>query len=146
MFDPLKYSGIIRFIRNMYAMYSVSYRYNQNTTNPYLVQKQSNPNPHNFYSFIRKGPIRFLINLNSSELFGFGTPQQSQYAILIIYFLFYLRSVKDFYISQQYLTKLINWGHMGAFYKVLLDKILEEYLIAQEISCVIKYYQLSGWN
>ena len=49
IFDPLKYLATIRFIRNIYAMYSVSYRYNPNTTNPYSACKQPNLNIHNFY-------------------------------------------------------------------------------------------------
>ena len=65
-FDPFKYSGIIRFIRNIYAMYSVSYRYNPNTTNPYSVYKQPNPNIHNFYSVYKKRNYSFPYK------FGFG--------------------------------------------------------------------------
>ena len=44
----------IRFMRNIYAMYSVSYRYNPYTTNPNSVYKQLNPNIHNFYSIYMK--------------------------------------------------------------------------------------------
>ncbi len=40
-FDPLKYSVYVRFIRNIYAMYSVSFRYNPNTVNPYSVYKKT---------------------------------------------------------------------------------------------------------
>ena len=40
-FDHLKYSVHIRFIRNIFAMYSVSSRYNPNTVNPYSVYKKT---------------------------------------------------------------------------------------------------------
>ena len=40
-------------------MYSVSYRYNPNTTNPYSVYKQPNPNIHNFYSVYKKRNYSF---------------------------------------------------------------------------------------
>ena len=40
-FDHLKYSVHIRFIRNIYTMYSVSFRYNPNTVNPYSVYKKT---------------------------------------------------------------------------------------------------------
>ena len=59
IFDPLKYSGIIRFITNIYVMYSVSYRYNPNTTDPHSIYKQQNPNIHNFYSVYKKGNYSF---------------------------------------------------------------------------------------
>ena len=39
--DHLKYSVNIRFIRNIYTMYSVSFRYNPNTVNPYSVYKKT---------------------------------------------------------------------------------------------------------
>ena len=40
-FDHLKYSVHIRFIRNIYIMYSVSFKYNPNTVNPYSVYKKT---------------------------------------------------------------------------------------------------------
>ena len=40
-FDQMKYSVYIRFIRNIYTMYSVSFRYNLNIANPYLVYKNT---------------------------------------------------------------------------------------------------------
>ena len=40
-FDQLKYSVDIRFIRNTYTMYSVSFRYNPDTVNPYSVYKKT---------------------------------------------------------------------------------------------------------
>ena len=40
-------------------MYSVSYRYNPITTNPYSVHKQPNLNIHNFYSVYKKRNYSF---------------------------------------------------------------------------------------
>ena len=40
-------------------MYLVSYRYNQNTTNPYSVYKQPNPDIYQFYSVYKKGNYSF---------------------------------------------------------------------------------------
>ena len=40
-FDHMKYLVYIRFIRNIYTMYSVSFRYNPNTANPYSVYKKT---------------------------------------------------------------------------------------------------------
>ena len=72
VFDPLKYSVIIWFIRNIYALYSVSYRHNPNTTNPYSVYKQPNPNIYIFYSVYKKRNYSFPYK------FGFGTPLITQ--------------------------------------------------------------------
>ena len=47
-------------------MYSVSYRCNPNTSNPYWVYKQPNPNIHIFYPVYKKRNY-------SAGLFGFGT-------------------------------------------------------------------------
>ena len=40
-------------------MYSISYRYNPNTSNPYSVYKQPNPNIHNFYLVYKKRNYSF---------------------------------------------------------------------------------------
>ena len=47
-------------------MYSVSYRYNPNTSNPYSIYKQPNPNIHIFYSVYKKRSYSFPYK------FGFG--------------------------------------------------------------------------
>ena len=47
-------------------MYLAFYRYNPNTSNPYLVYKQPNPNIHIFYSVYKKRNYSFPYN------FGFG--------------------------------------------------------------------------
>ena len=35
----------------------------------------------------------------------------------------------DLYLPEQYLTKAINWGHLGASSNFLLDKILKKFPI-----------------
>ena len=47
-------------------MYSISYRYNPNTSNPYSVYKQPNPNSHICYSVYKKTNFLFPYK------FGFG--------------------------------------------------------------------------
>ena len=47
-------------------MYSVSYGYKPNTTNPYPVYKQPNSNIHSFYSVYKKRNYSFPYK------FGFG--------------------------------------------------------------------------
>ena len=47
-------------------MYSISYRYNPNTSNPYSVYKQPNPNSHICYSVYKKRNYSFPYE------FGFG--------------------------------------------------------------------------
>ena len=48
-------------------MYSASYRYNPNTSNPYLVYEQPNPYIHIFYSVYKKRNYSFPYK------FEFGT-------------------------------------------------------------------------
>ena len=50
-------------------MYSVSYRYNPNTSNPYSVYKQPDPIIHIFYSVYKKRNYLFPYKFG----FGFGT-------------------------------------------------------------------------
>ena len=47
-------------------MYLAFYRYNPNTSNPYLVYEQPNPNIHIFYSVYKKRKYSFPYK------FGFG--------------------------------------------------------------------------
>ena len=47
-FDHFEYSVNIQFIRNIYAMYQVSFRYNPNTANPYSFFRKPNPNSSNY--------------------------------------------------------------------------------------------------
>ena len=68
VFDHLKYLVIIWFIRNIYVMYSVSFRCNRNTTKPYSVYKQPNPNSHNFYSLYKERNYSYRYKFGFSQI------------------------------------------------------------------------------
>ena len=59
-------------------MYSVSYRYNPNTSNPYSVYKQPNPNIHIFYSVHKKRNYSFPYK------FGFGRIIRIRYIPILL--------------------------------------------------------------
>ena len=110
--DPVKYSGIIRFIRNIYAMYSISYRYNLNTTNPYSVYKQRNPKIHNFYSDYKKKKYSFPYK------FGFGRIIRIQYIPG--------HTMVNFRVERSCSKEILYWlMHLCTIYIFMLDLELQ---------------------
>ena len=63
-------------------MYSVSYRYNPNTSNPYSVYKQPNPNSHICYSVYEKRNYSFPYEFGFDQIIWIRyTPTSCNYMV-----------------------------------------------------------------
>ena len=87
---PLKFSGIIRFIRNIYA------------ANPHSVYKQPNPNIHNFYLVYKKRNNSFPYNIGFVRIIWIRyTPNSRQTNIQTT-----KKEVRNYFYS----SFLLGWG------------------------------------